>query len=166
MKRSDEMLQKVLPGSTHRQNAMPQPRVLLKIQNIHYRFTWKNKVVVLKWNVAGQNLRTSESDIWICQICSGRNTRSNRVHSLCFTSQSSLLCKITQLNIHLREGKHIAESRKKIPSQPVLHISSAERALTSFWWAGEENRAHHSNTDSQKRWNYSDGFFQTTNSAF
>lgn len=37
--KSYEMLQKVLPGSTHRENPVPQACILLKIQNIHYGFT-------------------------------------------------------------------------------------------------------------------------------
>lgn len=116
------MLQKVLPGSTHRENPVPQACILLKIQNIHYGFTWKNKVEALKWNL---NLSFEPVQSLVCLI----------IH---IPSQSSFLCKGTQASINARG--HIPERCKKIKRQRVLYVSRTERILTSSCMSNSRGR--------------------------
>lgn len=122
---------------------MPQPCILLKIQHIHYRFTWQKKGEAVKCKVPAQlcpSLILESAQGWTslpCQTCS-RGSPELWLH---VTDHSSLPCKGTTARPCLSrntsrklQGNHIWKSSCQLETtfQPEMSISRTGRVWSSL----------------------------------
>lgn len=140
---------------------MPQPCILLKIQHIHYRFTWEKK----RWSCQVQGASTAVPIIsagmctgmnlpLICQSCSTGHPASP---GLCFithiTDQSSLSCKVNNYT-SIPEQELIQKAARKSHSSLKCPSVGQEGSEAHYARAveGRGAREHHSSPDSQLEW--------------
>lgn len=135
---------------------MPQPCILLKIQHIHYGFTWGKKV-----KLSSASRAVPITDAGMCTWMKIPDLQPGPCLITGVTDHSSLSCKITtarpflSCNTSRKLQGNIWKSscQLEIPFQPEMSISKTGRVWSSLCTSREGRGARdHPSPDSQHWW--------------